>query len=49
MAAEFDISLDQVNWLGNIVSCVYLPTAILIPDTTGYSSPLYILFEVGCY
>jgi hypothetical protein len=23
-----------VNWLGNIVSCVYLPTAFLIPIIT---------------
>ncbi|KAF9484435.1 MFS general substrate transporter [Pholiota conissans] len=30
-AAEFNITLDQVNWLGNIVALVYLPTAILIP------------------
>jgi hypothetical protein len=31
MAADFGFSLDQVNWLGNIVACVYLPTAILVP------------------
>ena len=31
-AADFGISLDQVNWLGNIVALVYLPTAILIPS-----------------
>jgi len=31
MATDFNISLDQVNWLGNIYSCVFLPTAILIP------------------
>ncbi|KAF9010646.1 major facilitator superfamily domain-containing protein [Cyathus striatus] len=31
MASEFGITLDEVNWLGNIVACVYLPTAILIP------------------
>ncbi|KAF8894114.1 major facilitator superfamily domain-containing protein [Infundibulicybe gibba] len=31
MVDEFGITLDQVNWLGNIVACVYLPTAILIP------------------
>ncbi|KAF9567930.1 MFS general substrate transporter [Agrocybe pediades] len=30
-AAEFHISLDQVNWLGNIVALIYLPTALLIP------------------
>ncbi|KAF7428316.1 hypothetical protein PC9H_007537 [Pleurotus ostreatus] len=31
MSAEFGISLDQVNWLGNIVALVYLPSAVLIP------------------
>ncbi|CAA7261775.1 unnamed protein product [Cyclocybe aegerita] len=31
MAEEFDITLDEVNWLGNIVACIYLPTALLIP------------------
>lgn len=31
MATDFNLSLDQVNWLGNLVSCVYLPTAILVP------------------
>ncbi|KAG2150568.1 major facilitator superfamily domain-containing protein [Suillus clintonianus] len=30
-AAAFDISLDQVNWLGNIISCVYLPVSLLVP------------------
>ncbi|KAF8972983.1 major facilitator superfamily domain-containing protein [Flammula alnicola] len=33
-AAEFSISLDAVNWLGNIVALVYLPTALLIPTIT---------------
>lgn len=32
MATDFDITLDQVNWLGNIVALVYLPTAFLIPQ-----------------
>lgn len=31
MVEEFGVTLDQVNWLGTIVGCVYLPTAILIP------------------
>ncbi|KAF8160671.1 major facilitator superfamily domain-containing protein [Crassisporium funariophilum] len=31
-AAEFGITLDEVNWLGNIVAIVYLPTALLIPS-----------------
>jgi hypothetical protein len=29
--AEFHITLNQVNWLGNIVQFVYLPTALLVP------------------
>ncbi|KAG0707352.1 major facilitator superfamily domain-containing protein, partial [Suillus ampliporus] len=28
---DFDISLDQVNWLGNIVSCVAVPVSLLVP------------------
>ncbi|KAF9050074.1 major facilitator superfamily domain-containing protein [Panaeolus papilionaceus] len=31
MTEEFGITLDQVNWLGNIVACIYLPTAIATP------------------
>ncbi|KIY74287.1 MFS general substrate transporter [Cylindrobasidium torrendii FP15055 ss-10] len=31
VAAEFDITLDEVTWLGNIVACIYLPSALLIP------------------
>ncbi|KAF5380571.1 hypothetical protein D9615_004653 [Tricholomella constricta] len=31
MVNEFGFTLDEVNWLGNIVACVYLPTALLIP------------------
>ncbi|KAF9447949.1 MFS general substrate transporter [Macrolepiota fuliginosa MF-IS2] len=31
MAADFNITLDQVNWLGNSVSLIYLPTAFAIP------------------
>ncbi|KAG6331792.1 hypothetical protein ID866_7298 [Astraeus odoratus] len=30
-ADEFGISLTQVNWLGNIVSCVFIPASIFIP------------------
>jgi hypothetical protein len=48
VAADFGFSLDQVNWLGNIVACVYLPTAILVPMVCSkwgikrcVSSPLY--------
>jgi len=31
MVKEFGITLDEVNWLGNMVACAYLPTALLIP------------------
>ncbi|PFH46175.1 hypothetical protein AMATHDRAFT_77780 [Amanita thiersii Skay4041] len=31
VSKELDITLDQVNWLGNIIACVYLPTTLLIP------------------
>ena len=31
---DFGFTLDEVNWLGNIISCVYLPTAILTPIIT---------------
>ena len=31
---DFGFTLDEVNWLGNIVSCVYLPTAVLTPIIT---------------
>jgi hypothetical protein len=31
VAKEFHITLDQVNWLGNIVALVYLPVALVIP------------------
>ena len=30
-AQEFNISLDRVNWLGNIISFVYIPAAALTP------------------
>ncbi|KZS98469.1 MFS general substrate transporter [Sistotremastrum niveocremeum HHB9708] len=30
-AREFDISLSQVNWLGNIVNLVFLPMSLLSP------------------
>ncbi|KAG2145999.1 major facilitator superfamily domain-containing protein [Suillus bovinus] len=30
-AQEFDISISQVNWLGNIISCVFLPVSLLVP------------------
>lgn len=31
VVTEFGVTLDQVNWLGNIVACIYLPTALMIP------------------
>ncbi|KAI0265746.1 major facilitator superfamily domain-containing protein, partial [Russula aff. rugulosa BPL654] len=31
---DFGFTLDEVNWLGNIISCVYLPTAVLTPIIT---------------
>ncbi|KAF9241533.1 major facilitator superfamily domain-containing protein [Melanogaster broomeanus] len=30
-AEDFAISIDQVNWLGNIVSCIYIPVSLLVP------------------
>jgi len=30
-AAQFHISVDRVNWLGNIVALVYLPVSLMIP------------------
>ena len=30
-AREFNISLDRVNWLGNIMACTYIPAAALTP------------------
>ncbi|KAJ3975765.1 major facilitator superfamily domain-containing protein [Lentinula raphanica] len=31
MVTDFGITLDQASWLGNIESCIYLPTALSIP------------------
>lgn len=30
-ATDFHISVNQVNWLGNIILCIFLPISILIP------------------
>ncbi|KAI9569600.1 MFS general substrate transporter [Boletus coccyginus] len=30
-ATEFDITVDQVNWLGNVMSCVFIPASLLVP------------------
>ncbi|KAJ7881731.1 major facilitator superfamily domain-containing protein [Mycena olivaceomarginata] len=32
MVSEFGITLDQVNWLGNAMACMYLPVSLTIPD-----------------
>ncbi|KAN0135398.1 MFS general substrate transporter [Lactarius tabidus] len=34
VARNFGFTLDEVNWLGNIIACVYLPSAILTPILT---------------
>ncbi|KAF9464950.1 major facilitator superfamily domain-containing protein [Collybia nuda] len=31
MVKEFGFTLDQVNWLGNIVSLMYMPVALMVP------------------
>ena len=31
VARDFGFTLNEVNWLGNITACVYLPMALLIP------------------
>ncbi|KAG8213882.1 major facilitator superfamily domain-containing protein [Butyriboletus roseoflavus] len=30
-ATEFDITVDQVNWLGNILSCIFIPVSLFVP------------------
>ncbi|KAF7315391.1 MFS general substrate transporter [Mycena indigotica] len=32
MVMDFGITLDQVNWLGNVVACIFLPISLLIPE-----------------
>ncbi|KAF7364730.1 MFS general substrate transporter [Mycena venus] len=32
MVAEFGITLDEVNWLGNSIACAYLPISLAIPE-----------------
>ncbi|KAJ7725873.1 major facilitator superfamily domain-containing protein [Mycena maculata] len=32
MVAEFGVTLDQVNWLGIVMACIYLPVSLLIPE-----------------
>ncbi|KAJ6490786.1 major facilitator superfamily domain-containing protein, partial [Mycena vitilis] len=31
MVQAFGITLDQVNWLGNVMSCMYLPVSLCVP------------------
>jgi hypothetical protein len=28
---DFGFTLDEINWLGVVIGCVYLPTALLLP------------------
>jgi len=30
-AIDFGFSLDQINWLGNVMALVYLPVSLAIP------------------
>ncbi|KAJ7901776.1 major facilitator superfamily domain-containing protein [Mycena olivaceomarginata] len=32
MVAQFGITLDQVNWLGNVMACIYLPVSLAVPE-----------------
>ncbi|KAF7361938.1 MFS general substrate transporter [Mycena venus] len=32
MVAEFGITLDEVNWLGNVMACIYLPVSLVVPE-----------------
>jgi FLVCR family MFS transporter 7 len=36
VSSEFRITLDQVNWLGNIVAVIYLPSALLVPHIVSH-------------
>ena len=31
VSSEFGFSLDQVNWLGNVLNLVFLPSSIIVP------------------
>ncbi|KIK67132.1 hypothetical protein GYMLUDRAFT_217102 [Collybiopsis luxurians FD-317 M1] len=35
LVTDFGITLNQASWLGNIVACIYLPTALSIPYLYG--------------
>jgi hypothetical protein len=32
VVSEFGITLDEVNWLGNIIACIYLPVSLSVPE-----------------
>ena len=32
---DFGFTLDQINWFGNVVNVVYLPSAIIVPYLYG--------------
>ncbi|KAI0268875.1 MFS general substrate transporter [Gloeopeniophorella convolvens] len=34
ISRDFGFTLNEVNWLGNIIACMYLPAAVLIPIIT---------------
>ncbi|KAF8554732.1 MFS general substrate transporter [Imleria badia] len=33
-ATQFGITVDQVNWLGNILCCIFIPVSLLVPVFT---------------
>ncbi|RDX43667.1 MFS general substrate transporter [Lentinus brumalis] len=35
VVADFGFTLDQVNWFGNVVNVVYLPSAVVVPYLYG--------------
>ncbi|KAI0268881.1 MFS general substrate transporter [Gloeopeniophorella convolvens] len=34
ISRDFGFTLDETNWLGNIIGCIHLPAAVLIPIIT---------------
>lgn len=34
MTVEYNLTANQVNWLGNMVSLVFLPAALAVPFLT---------------
>ncbi|KAI0772495.1 MFS general substrate transporter [Trametes elegans] len=35
MVIEFGFTLDQINWLGNVVNLIYIPSSIILPYLNG--------------